>query len=140
MAGKNLKLYRGLSANEFNLATSAVLKQNKKTWSAILEHRSKGDFEYPHHLDESITALQKNLRLEFQYFTDSKAIADGYAKRVGGSLVELSVPIQDVMKHFDIEFQNFGRRKKQFEIDYRVKGSVLAQQKDKWKLRVQRTK
>lgn len=140
MASKILKLYRGLSSDEFNLATVEVFKENKKAWSSILEHRLNGEFDYPHHLDRSITTLHKNLRLEFQYFTDSKAIAEGYAKKVGGLLVELSVPIQDVIKHFDIEFQNFGRRKKQFEIVYCVKGSTLAKYGKRWLLKTARKK
>lgn len=140
MAKKILKLYRGLSSDEFNLATDDVFKENKKVWSSILEHRLIGDFDYPNHLDRSITTLHKNLRLEFQYFTDSKAIAEGYAKKVGGLLVELVVPIQDVIKHFDIEFQNFGRRKKQFEIVYCVKGSTLAKNGKRWRMKIGRKK
>jgi hypothetical protein len=38
MAGKVLKLYRGLSSDEFNLATHEVFRQNKKTWASILGH------------------------------------------------------------------------------------------------------
>ncbi len=135
---KSLKLYRGISAVDFNLATDDVFKENKKVWSSILEHRLNGDFDYPHELDRPITTLHKKLRLEFQYFTDSKAIAEGYAKKVGGLLVELAVPIQDVIKHFDIEFQNFGRRKKQFEIVYCIKGSTLAKYGKRWRLKLQR--
>jgi hypothetical protein len=140
MAKKILKLYRGLSSDEFNLATADVFKENKKVWSSILENRLNGDFDYPHELDRPITTLHKNLRLEYQYFTDSKVIAEGYARKVGGLLVELSVPLRDVLKHFDIEFQNFGRRKKQFEIVYCVKGSTLAKYGKRWRLKVQRKK
>lgn len=140
MKAKSLKLYRGISADEFNLATDDVFKENKKVWSSVLEHRLNGDFDYPHELDRPITRLHKNLRLEYQYFTDSKVIAEGYARKVGGLLVELSVPFNDVLKHFDIEFQNFGRRKKQFEIVYCVKGSTLAKYGKRWRLKTARKK
>jgi hypothetical protein len=100
----------------------------------------KGNFKYPQQLDRSINALHKNLRLEYQYFTDSKVIAESYARKVGGLLVELSVPLNEVLKHFDIEFQNFGRRKKQFEIVYCVKGSTLAKYGKRWRLKTTRKK
>jgi hypothetical protein len=115
VASKVLKLYRGLSSDEFNLATDKVFEQNKKAWASIIDRRAKGDFKYPHELDRSITTLHKNLRLEYQYFTDSKPIAEGYARKVGGLLVQLSVPLKDILQYFDIEFQSFGRRKKQFD-------------------------
>lgn len=140
MAKRILKLYRGLSSDEFNLATDGVFKENKRVWSSILANRTNGDFDYPHELDRPITTLHKNLRLEYQYFTDSKVIAEGYARKVGGLLVELSVPLNDVLKHFDIEFQNFGRRKKQFEIVYCVKGSTLAKYGKRWRLKTARKK
>ena len=140
MAVKILKLYRGLSSDEFNLATDEVFERNKETWASIINRRVEGDFEYPQELDRSITLLHKNLRLEYQYFTDSKSIAESYARKVGGLLVELSVPLKDVLEYFDIEFQNFGRRKKQFEIVYCVKGSILAAQSERWKLKTTKKK
>jgi hypothetical protein len=82
VADKVLKLYRGLSSDEFNLATDDVFEQNKKSWAAILERRVRNDFTYPQELDRSITLLHKNLRLEYQYFTDAKPIAEGYARKV----------------------------------------------------------
>lgn len=138
MSRRRLKLYRGLSSAEFNLVTDEIFKQNKKVWSSILERRLNRDFNYPHELDRQILTLHKNLRLEYQYFTDSKTIAESYARKVGGLLVELSVPFDDILKDFKIEFQNFGRRKKQFEIVYCVKGSILTKNRKKWKLKVGR--
>jgi len=140
MAKSVLKLYRGLSSDEFNLATDEVFEQNKKAWALIIDRRAKNDLKYPQELDRSITSLHKNLRLEYQYFTDSKSIAVGYARKVGGLLVELSVPLKDILEYFDIEFQNFGRRKKQFEIVYCVKGSILAKHSKRWKLKTARKK
>lgn len=137
---KPLKLYRGISAVEFNFASDEAFKKNKKVWASILEHRVKGDFNYPHELDKDINTLHKSLRLEYQYFTDNKTIAEGYAKKVGGLLVELSVPLKDVVELFDIEFQNFGRRKKQFEIVYCIKGSILAKYGKRWRLKTTRKK
>lgn len=135
VAKKILKLYRGLSSEEFILATEDVIQQNKKVWAQILDRRIRDTVSYPKELDRSIANLHKNVRLEYQYFTDARAIAEGYARKVGGLLVELSVPLPDVLKHFDIEFQNFGRRKKRFELVYRIKGSVLAAHRKRWKLK-----
>lgn len=140
MSRNTLKLYRGLSADEFKLAGNQVFIENKKVWSSILEYRAKGDLKYPNHLEAPIKTLHKNLRLERQYFTDSKAIAEGYARKVEGLLVELSVPLKDVIQYFDIEFQNFARRKKQFEIVYCIKGSSLLKFKSKWGLKVKKLK
>ena len=53
-------------------------------------------------------------------------------------LVELSVPVKDVLQHFDVEFQNFGQRKKRFEIVYAVRGGALARFSAKWKLKVRK--
>jgi hypothetical protein len=135
---KSIKLFRGLSANEFQLASNSLLKQNKRIWASILERRAAGQMDYPTALNESITSLQNNLRLERQYFTDSKKIAETYAKKVGGVLVEIQVPLKDVVSFFDIEFQNFGKRKKNFEIVYCVKAAALLKNRKKWNLRVKR--
>ncbi len=140
MSNKILKLYRGLSADEFSIASDKLLKENRKTWSSLLEYRADGDFDYPESLNQSITSLHKNLKLEVQYFTDAKNIAESYARKMDGLLVEMRVPLDDVINHFDIEFQNFSRRKKQFEIVYRVKGSLLSKYKRKWRLSVRRLK
>lgn len=135
-----LKLYRGLSAEEFQLATDEILKANKAAWTAILSRRAEGNFSYPVDLDKSITALHKSLRYENQYFTDARDIAEGYARKVGGLLVELTVPLADVLKAFDVEFQNYGQRKSRFEIVYRVKGSDLAKNAKRWTLEVRKLK
>lgn len=140
MAKTNLKLYRGLSSSEFNIATDKVLKRNKDSWALILKERAEGNFNFPMHLSQAITTLHKDLRLEYQYFTDSKPVAEAYARKVNGLLVELSVPVKDLLDFFDIEFQNFGRRKKQFEIVYRVKGSTLAKNGKRWRMKVRRKK
>jgi hypothetical protein len=140
MAEARLKLYRGLSATEFQAASKKLFAENRKTWRSILEHRVRGDFNFPKELDKAITVLHTKLRFEHQYFTDSKSIAEGYAKKVSGIVVEVSVPLNEVIKYFDIEFQNFGRRKKCFEIVYGVKGSILAKFAKSWGLRVRKKK
>ncbi len=137
---KKLKLYRGLSSDEFHLASDDVFKANRAAWAAILEKRVKGDRRYPSDLDRAITTLHRNIRLEHQYFTDDREIAEGYARKVGGLLVELEVPVKDVLEIFDIEFQNFGRRKKKFEVVYCVRGSELVRNAKRWKLKVGKKK
>lgn len=133
-----VKLYRGISADEFTLATEDLLTENRKTWSRIIENRANGDFSYPHDLNQAITQLHKRTRFEYQYFTDRKLIAQEYVRRVGGLLIELTVPAKDVIHYFDIEFQNFSRRKTSFEIVYRIKGSILSRHAKKWRLQVRR--
>jgi hypothetical protein len=61
MAGKVLKLYRGLSSDEFNLATDEVFRRNKDTWASILAYRVKGSFKYPQQLDRSINVLNNSI-------------------------------------------------------------------------------
>lgn len=140
MTRPSMKLYRGLSAKEFGLASEKMLLENKKVWKSILVNREQGNFRYPNNLDQPIALLQKNLRLEYQHFTDSKLIAEGYARKVDGILIELNVSIEDILRYFDLELQNFARRKKKFEIVYRVKGSVLSKKREKWHLKIGRMK
>jgi len=48
------------------------------------------------------------------------------------------VPIHEVVKHFRIEFQNYGKRKKRFELVYVVDGSLLKRKSSQWKLKVKK--
>lgn len=140
MKAKYLTLYRGISADQFTSATRKVFAKNKKVWKLILERRLNNDLAYPQSLDREIIELHQNIRLEFQHFTDSKSIAEGYARKVRGLLIEIKVPLKDVISQFELEFQNFGKRKKQFEVVYRVKGSVLAKRAKAWRLQVRQLK
>jgi len=133
---KSIKLYRGLDAAEFKAVTGKSRASNRRVWQAIVSMRATGDFSYPANLDKDINQLHRNLRLERQFFTDNKLIAKAYASKVSGLLVEVTVPVQDVIKHFDVEFQNFGRRRKQFEIVYCVKGALLSKRAKVWKMKV----
>jgi hypothetical protein len=54
MSKDRLKLYRGLSAEEFSLISEEVLKENKAVWKSLLESRLLGKFEYPVELDKPI--------------------------------------------------------------------------------------
>lgn len=135
---KALKLYRGVSASEFNLVSEKLLRKNRDVWRLILSSRAKGNFKFPSDLSKEIIELHSNLRLEKQYFTDSKAIAQSYARKVGGLLIELSVPTSEILKHFSLEFQNFGLRKKNFEIVYCVPGKILNRHRERWKLKVKK--
>lgn len=131
-----IKLYRGLSALEFKGVTSESMAANRRDWNSILKLRARGDHMYPRALDSAIQRLHREGRWERQYFTDSKEIAKSYARKMGGTLLEVSVPVKDILKHFDLEFQNFGRRKKKFEVVYLVKGAILAKRRKAWRLRV----
>ena len=70
-----LKLYRGVSSDESILLSKETLIENRKAWESILKNRLNGKMVYPLDLDETIKILHKKLRLERQYFTDSRKIA-----------------------------------------------------------------
>jgi hypothetical protein len=139
MTDKKIKLYRGITADEFIFASDDLVKKNKKMWAQLLSKRAEEDFRYPREMDNAIVELHANLRLEYQYFTDSKSIAYAYAHKARGILLEMTVPVSEIAKHFDLEFQNFSSRKKRFEIVYRVKGSVLKKFNKTWKLKMTRS-
>lgn len=132
-----LKLYRGVSSDESILLSKETLIENRKAWESILKNRLNGKMVYPLDLDETIKILHKKLRLERHYFTDSRKIAEGYAKKFGGILVELSVPLKDVFRYFELDFQNFSRRKKHFEFVYCLRGGILSKHHKKWNLKVE---
>lgn len=130
-----MKLYRGLKEN-FNHKDLESQEKFNVLWKNILNIRAKGQFSYPEHLNKDISYLKKLDRYSRQYFTDRKEIAEAYAKKSRGSLVELDVSIDDILEHFIVEFQNYQSRKKDFEITYIVKGSLLYVYRDKWKVKI----
>lgn len=131
-----MKLYRGLKSSEFKPYSSEIDNDLKGVWRAILSRRSKGNWSFPEHLAEDVLRAEKLLRLQRQHFTDRKDIALSYAKANKGALVEIEVSQEDILSKFRIEFQNFGRRKKSFEIVYVVDAGILHKQRKKWKLKV----
>lgn len=137
-AKRSIKLYRGLKSNEFSYFTPEVSDKLRQTWARILKSRSKGNFTYPQELNSEILNASKLVRLQRQHFTDNKKIAYNYARQNGGLLVEVEVPISDLLNKFTVEFQNFSNRKKQFEIVYVVDSSVLFKSAIKWKLKSKR--
>lgn len=78
------------------------------------------------------------IRLSDQYFTDRKEIAQGYAKNENGVLIEINPQIEEILKYFKVEFQDFGKRKDDFQLVYRVKGKDLCENKDRWGLKVKK--
>jgi len=131
-----LKLYRGLKAREFSAFTPQIAKELSVTWKNILEIRAKGEFAYPTAINEKILKASRLLRLQRQHFTDQKKIALAYAKANGGTLVEIDVPVAQLLRNFTIEFQNFSQRKKAFEIIYVVDAAKLVKNAKRWKLKV----
>ena len=121
-----MKLYRGLK-EVFQPFTSRLQKRYKDLWDKVLKTRKNK--KYPEQLNKEILELQKLQKLAVQHFTDNKEIAYRYGKYV----VEITVP--DI-KHFTVEFQNFSKRKTNFEIVYCVKGEVLHRLSKEWKLTI----
>lgn len=130
-----MKLYRGLKTSQFKPYTKDIESQVRSTWASLLMRRAQNDRNYPKDLDAEILVLEKLLRLQRQHFTDNKEIALSYAKSNGGMLLEIDVPLADLIDHFRLEFQNFGKRKTSFEIVYVVEASRLYKNRRKWKLR-----
>lgn len=130
-----MKLYRGIKSSEFKHFTDDTATELEQTWSSILKLRSQGKLEYPKHLDPEISRAEKLIRLQRQNFTDRREIALDYAKTYGGALIEIDVPLADILKYFRIEFQNFGKRKSRFEVVYVVDAKPLKKFKRKWKLK-----
>lgn len=130
-----MKLYRGLKSSEFKMFSEDAALELRNLWSAVLNKRSKGDWTFPNELNEDILLGEKLLRLQRQHFTDRRDIALGYATENNGALIEIDVSKKDILDHFRIEFQNFGKRKKSFEIVYVIDSSILFRNRRKWKLK-----
>lgn len=133
-----MKLYRGLKQNEVQLYSPTVQKKVWESWSKLLQKRKQGDFSYPSELDVEIQSLKKLGRLSYQHFSDDEHTAVAYAKREGGVIIELDVPLSDIKKHFILEFQNFSKRKKRFEVVYMVKGADLHRYSKKWRIKIKK--
>jgi hypothetical protein len=131
-----MKLYRGIKTMEFTEGSKAIQEAVQSGWSKILKLRSAGNLKYPKQLDSLISELFKLQPLTRQYFTDNKKIAAAYAKKEHGVLIEIDLSIKDILAHFTIEFQNYSKRKSQFEIVYMIKGSDLSKNARKWKLKI----
>lgn len=130
-----MKLYRGIKNSEFKHFTDDTAAELERNWSSILKLRSQGNFHFPKHLDSEISRSEKLVRLQRQNFTDRKTVALAYAKSNGGALIEIDVPVSDILKYFRLEFQNFGKRKTCFEVVYVVDSKPLNKFRRKWKLR-----
>lgn len=132
-----MKLYRGLKSKEYLEFDEKLEKSIKSAWSEILDFREKGDFNYRENLNDLILELEKVHNLTHQNFTDNEKVAKNYAKREGGLLVSIDVPKEDILKFFKMEFQNFSKRRKKFEIVYVVDSKILNKYSKIWKLALQ---
>lgn len=131
-----MKLYRGLKSSEFKDFSDDIQSSLKKTWTAILKQRSQSDWSFPANLNNEIVRAEKLLRLQRQHFTDRRDIALNYATTNKGSLVEIDIPQSHILKHFRLEFQNFAKRKSNFEVVYVVESSLLQKNRKKWKMKI----
>ncbi len=136
--GMRLQLYRGISADEFKVLSAKELSQSRRNWKPLLAKRVAKDMSYPTEMDHVVQHLERIARLERQHFTDNAAIAKSYARKVDGVVVAIDVSIHDVIKHFRLEFQNFAKRKKNFEIVYIVDAKIMAKNLRRWKFKTKR--
>ncbi len=132
-----MKLYRGLKSSEYKEFNSKILTNLSRAWNKIIKIREKSH-KYPGKLNSIINNLFNHERLIFQNFTDNKKIAESYTRREKGILLEINVPIKDIIKYFKIEFQNYTKRRKLFELIYVVKGIDLSKNSKKWKLKIKK--
>jgi hypothetical protein len=130
-----MKLYRGIKAKEFSHFTPESSQQLNDTWQAILKERARGNLAYPDALNDEILAASKLVRLQRQHFTDNKEIAASYADDNDGLLVEIDVPVSEIISHFTIEFQKFAQRRKNFEVVYVIDAAKLSSLSKKWKMK-----
>ncbi len=131
-----MKLYRGLKSAEFTMFDMNLQAELEEAWRAVIVERSRGNFAYPEKLNDRLIWVEKTRRLVYQNFTDDREIAESYARKEKGALIELDVPREDVLSFFTIEFQNFTQRRKKFELVYVVKGSDLSAHADRWKFKL----
>ena len=131
-----MKLYRGIKTTEFLSNSPAERLAIKKLWLQLLQRREKRNFIYPESSNKDLINALHFSRLERQYFTDRKEIAQAYAKSNQGILVEIELPVEEIQKHFRVEFQNFAQRRKSFELVYVVDSPVLEKYSKKWGLRI----
>lgn len=131
-----MKLYRGITSEEYLEHTEEIENRFKDGWRKILEYRDKGDLSYPEELNDVVIQLYKTQSLTRQYFTDNKNITEQYIRSEGGLIIEIDVPIEDILNNFVIEFQNYSKRRDRFEVTYLIHGKVLLDNKDRWKLQV----
>lgn len=131
-----MELYRGIKNSDVllkNLKTETLLVDG---WRKILDKRSCKDLSYPEEMNELILKLSKSRRLNRQTFTNNKDIAESYTKSNSGALIQIDIEVDDILEYFVLEFQNFAKRRKRFEIVYEVSGIELARNAEKWELRV----
>lgn len=131
-----MKLYRGITSKEYLEHTSEMENRFKEGWRKILERRVQGDLSYPEELNDIVLELNKTQPLTRQHFTDNKTITENYIRSEDGLLIEIDVPLEDILNYFVIEFQNYSKRRDQFEITYLVQGKVLFEKKNKWKMKI----
>ncbi len=128
----NIKLYRGLKTDSLTIVDQDMASRHAVLWHKILTHR-QGSTKYPTDLDNSIAKLHEETRLYRQVFSDCRATAERYLNDSDdGVIVELEVPISELIRHFELEIQNYSKRKQHFEIVYTVRSAVLADHMQSW--------
>ena len=130
-----MKLYRGIKSDEINFFTHSSKEAITSVLLPILKMRSSNNYSYPDELNSQIIKTHQLMRLKDQYFTDRKDIAEVYMRSENGSLIEIDIDEKEILENFKVEFQDFGKRKKDFQLVYRVDGEVLLFNKDKWNLK-----
>lgn len=136
-SNKKIKLYRGLKTDNFIHRGEQIEESFNNGWRKLLEYRSQGDLSYPEELNDLVIEMNKLQQYTRQYFTDRLELAENYAKTEKGILISITVPIEDILNLFIIEFQNYSKRKDQFDVVYIAKGSDLFKKQKEWDLKIE---
>lgn len=131
-----MKLYRGLKSLDYREFDSDLEKELRDGWREVLSLRESGDFIYPENLNKRILKLESISNLTHQNFTDNREIAYSYARNGGGLFLEVEVSMEDLLRYFKMEFQNFSKRRKKFELVYVVSAADLSSNRSKWNLKI----
>lgn len=131
-----MKLYRGLRSAEYLELDSMQIREYQRDWQKILVQREAGNLSYDVGIDPLAKRLKHTIPLTRQYFTDNEAIARQYTESVSGILIQIDVPIADILQYFSLEFQNYSKRKERFEIVYLVDSFTMGKKKTTWNLKV----
>ncbi len=131
-----MKLYRGLKAAEYIEFDSAQFQHYKNDWEELLCERAQGNISFTEELAPVVKRLRQSERLTRQYFTDNEMIAKQYTKSVAGILIQIDVPVSDILKYFTLEFQNYNKRQERLEIVYLVDSLTLSKKKKEWSLQI----
>ena len=132
---KKIKLYRALRT-KYESWTPSVEAEYKKFLTKILLTQNHQGLVWKDDFDIFAKNLNWLMRKRRAFFADHIGLTQRYTKNGYASFLMIEVPIEDIFKHFHVEFQNFPQRKKQLEMVYSISTKVLEKNKNNWQLKI----